>query len=119
MNIQIGKEKLNKIFDVAIVAILISGVIAGIALGNVLKVPSEMAIKAAEKLASSSTSRGYWESYLQEKAWTANSTYAMLGTWVGCLFSAFLLYVKKIQINMINEIRESLKKDEANDNKEN
>ncbi|MBR6523451.1 MAG: hypothetical protein IKT39_02430 [Clostridia bacterium] len=118
MNIQIGKEKLNKIFDVAIIAILIAGVVAGVALGNTLKVPSEKAIEAAEKLTSSFANRKYWESYLQEKAWTANCTFAMLGTWVGCLFGAFLLYVKKVQMNMIDEIRLSLKKDEGSDKKD-
>ena len=103
------KTKVMYGFYIAIAIILITGFVAGIICGNSLKVPTEEALEAISDLANPSSYAyryDYEETYeiAQQRVWTGTSTLAMLGVWCISFLPAFLIYIKKLQIEMIDII---------------
>ena len=103
------KTKVMYGFYIAIAVILITGFVAGIICGNSLKAPTEEALEAISDLANPSSYAyryDYEETYeiAQQRVWTGTSTLAMLGVWCISLLPAFLLYIKKLQVEMMDVI---------------
>lgn len=105
-------KKVNELFKIALVVILIAGVIAGIVCGMALRVPTEDASEALTKLTTSSYIEYTEKQELLEKAqeteWTGTGIGVMLGTWVMSAITALLLYAKSHQIIMLDMIASSV-----------
>lgn len=106
-------KKLNELFKIAIVIVLIAGLIAGIVCGMALREPTADARKATIELTTSDylsrSERAELLEKSQEANWTGTGVGVMLGTWAMSAVGALLLCAKNRQIIMLDMIAGSIK----------
>ncbi len=113
--------RISLFFKIAIAIVLIIGIIGGICLGCVFDKPSKEALRAIEALEEAERNpykydtleRIRFEEKLNDTSWTSASIGAMLGMWGISAISALLLYAKKCQIEMMDDMVGILKNIES------
>ena len=105
-------KKLNELFKIAVVVVLIAGIIGGIVCGMALREPTADALDAIEKMADHPTlidDFPEWQEKATELGWTGAGVGVMLCTWAMSAVGALLLCAKKRQIIMLDMIAGSIK----------